>query len=390
MNRGIFEDVGRTGPDQAREVAAEVETFQEARSEHDLRVHIAELLGDADQNFSRPGPELAAEVKKSIRRLQMRELTVSVGNGVQAIHRGLDVPTAPLSAPAFYASDVWPSTSTVSRPLSRCISEESGSIGTTQDNSRMGSPVQDVAPQSAPSTSRATEELLVSGTELFEVDRDESTGNATSSVSEYSPLSRIPVTPRSAPTSSWLGRIDSDAARLITLDQRYQSGSSLQPRRKRRSTNLPPGAQRGQFGKHVCPFIGCSRRFTLSGNLAVHIRTVHEKEKPYACPYPGCGRRFTQKGNANTHYRTVHLREVRFRCPVVDCGRRFAQKANLLFHAQRQHGLAELDLLMMGMHPFARDTGQSPRDAPQGGLYTPKSEPDGLSSDTIFPNPAGG
>jgi hypothetical protein len=390
MNKGIFTDAGIKGPDQAGAVVTGVEAFRAASSEHDLRVHIADLLGDGESNRSRPPSGLPLEVKRGIRRLQMKDLCVSVGGGTREIPYSVDMPSAPLSAPPFYATDVWPATSMVSRPLSGCISEESGSVGATQDISRLESPGPETVPQSAPSTSRATEDLLVSGTELFEIDREESTGNATSSVSEYSPLTRIPVTPRSAPTSGWLGRIDAEAARLITLDQRYQSGSSMQPRRKRRSTNLPPGAQRGQFGKHVCPFIGCSRRFTLSGNLAVHIRTVHEKEKPYACAYPGCGRRFTQKGNANTHYRTVHLREVRFRCPVVDCGRRFAQKANLLFHAQRQHGLAELDLLMMGMHPFARETAESPREASSAGAYTPKSEPDGLSAEMMFPNPAGG
>jgi hypothetical protein len=390
MEAGTPSDARGTFSEQLSANGIGAEPFRAAFSEHDLRVHIADLLEDHERNVPPKGTVRRANVGKSTRRPPWRELSVSVTSGTQALLHETGIPCPPLSAPAFPVANLWSPSFETSRPLSRCASEDTSSVCTAPGASTLDSPSQDSIPHSAPSTSRTTDALAVSGAELFALECDESSGNVMSSISESSPLSRFPATPRSAPTGTWLGRIDSEAARLITLDQRYHSGTSLQPRRKRRCSNLPPGAQRGQFGKHVCPFSGCGRRFTLSGNLQVHIRTVHEREKPFGCPYPGCGRRFSQKGNANTHYRAVHLREIRFRCPVLDCGRPFAQKANLLFHAQRIHGLAELDLLIMSMHPFAADAVRTSSGAASTEAYTPKSDIDEGTPRAAFPNPAGG
>ena len=164
-----------------------------------------------------------------------------------------------------------------------------------------------------------------------------------------------PMTPKSAPPLGLSAHVDADAARLVALDERYRSRTSLQPRVKTRRSNLPPGAVRGGYGQHSCPYPGCERRFTLTANLRVHVRTIHYQERPYPCPHPGCLKRFTQRGNANTHYRTVHMREMRFRCPVLRCGKRFGQKANLLLHALKLHGLGEVDLLLMGMDGSVKD-----------------------------------
>lgn len=76
---------------------------------------------------------------------------------------------------------------------------------------------------------------------------------------------------------------------------------------------------------HLCTHPDCDRAFTKKGNLAVHIRTVHEGEKRFVCGEVdlssskglenwataadgACGARFTAKGNLEEHVRTVHMR----------------------------------------------------------------------------------
>ena len=40
--------------------------------------------------------------------------------------------------------------------------------------------------------------------------------------------------------------------------------------------------------------------------MKVHV-FKHTGVKPYECPYPGCLKRFTESGNRNQHYRAVHF-----------------------------------------------------------------------------------
>lgn len=54
---------------------------------------------------------------------------------------------------------------------------------------------------------------------------------------------------------------------------------------------------------HLCPVPNCSMAFSDSSTLSKHAR-VHSGERPYLCNI--CGRRFTQSGNMNKHKRTVH------------------------------------------------------------------------------------
>lgn len=71
----------------------------------------------------------------------------------------------------------------------------------------------------------------------------------------------------------------------------------------------------------ACTFPGCDRSFTKRGNLSVHIRTVHEKEKRFCCGESdlstskkvagwngnGCGKRYGSKLALEEHIRTAHL-----------------------------------------------------------------------------------
>ncbi|KAF9886832.1 Strongly-conserved Zn-finger binding protein (TFIIIA) [Aspergillus nanangensis] len=70
-----------------------------------------------------------------------------------------------------------------------------------------------------------------------------------------------------------------------------------------------------------CTEPGCDRSFTKKGNLAVHIRTVHEGEKRFVCGETdlstskkvvgwngdGCGKRYGSKLALEEHIRTAHL-----------------------------------------------------------------------------------
>ena len=80
-----------------------------------------------------------------------------------------------------------------------------------------------------------------------------------------------------------------------------------------------------QTVKHfACTYPGCTHVFTKKGNLTVHIKTVHEKQKDFVCgiteiPVPeevgdveegsinGCGRSFTSKASLVEHVRTTHF-----------------------------------------------------------------------------------
>ncbi|KAK5171852.1 uncharacterized protein LTR77_003488 [Saxophila tyrrhenica] len=73
-----------------------------------------------------------------------------------------------------------------------------------------------------------------------------------------------------------------------------------------------------------CTHPGCDRSFTKRGNLAVHVQSVHSKQKPFVCGQAdlsdqissekipgwngvGCGMGFTSKASLIGHVRTQHL-----------------------------------------------------------------------------------
>ena len=86
---------------------------------------------------------------------------------------------------------------------------------------------------------------------------------------------------------------------------------------------------------YVCTFENCKKEFKAYGHLSDHLKRhynirpfecevckatfsrrntlkthsmVHTGEKPHMCPYVGCEKRFSEKGNMKTHYKT-HLKK---------------------------------------------------------------------------------
>ena len=72
----------------------------------------------------------------------------------------------------------------------------------------------------------------------------------------------------------------------------------------------------------------CGRRFSLSGHLNRHVRTVHKGEKPFSCDF--CGQRFGLTQHLDVHMRTVHEGSKPFACDL--CEQRFGRKYALDTH----------------------------------------------------------
>ena len=60
----------------------------------------------------------------------------------------------------------------------------------------------------------------------------------------------------------------------------------------------------------------CDLSFAKKHNLKVHIRTVHEGQKPFKCTI--CDASFARSGNLKKHVATVHERKKPFQCTL--CG----------------------------------------------------------------------
>lgn len=92
-----------------------------------------------------------------------------------------------------------------------------------------------------------------------------------------------------------------------------------------------------------CPV--CGHRFTQVGDMRKHVRTVHERLRPYKCDQ--CSRSFGENGNLQKHKRSVHLKERPFHCSR--CSSNFAFKDGLTRHIKLVHD---------NYHPFVCACGQ--------------------------------
>lgn len=77
----------------------------------------------------------------------------------------------------------------------------------------------------------------------------------------------------------------------------------------------------------------CFNFFSDSGSLKKHVKSVHEKIRPYMCDE--CGVRFAEKSNLRKHMRARHSNEKRFVCER--CGKRFTFNDGLLRHTRLVH-----------------------------------------------------
>jgi len=99
--------------------------------------------------------------------------------------------------------------------------------------------------------------------------------------------------------------------------------------------HVPVGEKKSNFvvnGRLKCLYEGCDRTFNYSVSRRLHIRRVHTKEKPFKCDR--CNRRFTGTGDLKLHMETIHL-GIKYKCPL--CPATLATKKSLRRHTKTLH-----------------------------------------------------
>lgn len=99
----------------------------------------------------------------------------------------------------------------------------------------------------------------------------------------------------------------------------------------------------------------CGHVCASARDLKAHVDIQHgslDDRRDFVCDYAGCGRGFTRKGNLDVHKRNVHAKEKQFICGTYEikpcqrvpewdgrgaCGRPFGTKASLEEHVRTQH-----------------------------------------------------
>lgn len=80
-----------------------------------------------------------------------------------------------------------------------------------------------------------------------------------------------------------------------------------------------------------CP--SCPVSFSQKSHLTQHIRTVHEKIRPYKCEH--CKRAFGKRYDLLSHVDAVHKKERPHACNL--CPKQFAKRSNLTRHIDHMH-----------------------------------------------------
>ena len=82
-----------------------------------------------------------------------------------------------------------------------------------------------------------------------------------------------------------------------------------------------------------CDVDDCKSTFIHRGNLNKHIRSVHNKERPYQCGQ--CLKKFSDKNSVKWHILIVHDKEKPHQCD--QCLKKFADKSHLRRHIEGVH-----------------------------------------------------
>ena len=78
---------------------------------------------------------------------------------------------------------------------------------------------------------------------------------------------------------------------------------------------------------------GCSYKSKHRGNVKMHIRTVHNRERPFACP--DCKYSAPYKGKLISHIKAVHNKSKSYKCPK--CSFIIFHKNGLREHILKEH-----------------------------------------------------
>ena len=85
---------------------------------------------------------------------------------------------------------------------------------------------------------------------------------------------------------------------------------------------------------YVCTI--CPKSFAHSSAIKTHMRT-HTGERPHKCPVPNCGLAFSDSSTLSKHSR-VHSGKRPYTCNI--CGKRFTQSGNMNKHRKTMHKVA--------------------------------------------------
>lgn len=91
---------------------------------------------------------------------------------------------------------------------------------------------------------------------------------------------------------------------------------------------------------HVCTCSECGKTFSRASNFRQHLETHAghvDARRQFVCEHAHCGRAFTRVQALHVHVKSVHEGEKPFPCLREGCSMRFAHKASLLRHEQRIH-----------------------------------------------------
>ena len=78
----------------------------------------------------------------------------------------------------------------------------------------------------------------------------------------------------------------------------------------------------------------CGNRFSQSGSMQHHKRTLHGGERRHLCHLcPQCGHTFTEARSLNRHIKSVHNKIKEYKCVI--CERCFSLKQGLDLHMMR-------------------------------------------------------